>query len=305
MSGATIVSGIRARVGSIPPWGVGVGGVVGAVALWWTAAATFLAGIGASADGRGGAIPTPSDVGGQLLADGFGFYWPNVAVTVAEAAVGYFWGNLAAVLLAATVLVVPALERLVTQLAVISYCLPIVAIGPLAFIVIGSPGKGEPSGTAVLLAGISVFFTTVVGAVAGLKSADKSSLDLVAVYGGGRLKQLFKVQLMSALPGILTALKIAVPAAVLGAVLGEYVGGVDRGIGPAMVNAQQNLQIARAWGVALVAGTLAGVGYSAFGVLTRLLVPWAADNAAGSAAGNTAGNAVGRKARTPRNGGSQ
>ena len=126
-------------------------------------------------------------------------------------------------------LVLPALERLVTQLAVISYCLPIVAIGPLAFIVIGSPARGEASGTAVLLAGISVFFTTVVGALSALKSADQASLDLVAVYGGGRFKQLVKVQLISALPGILTALKIAVPAAVLGAVLGEYVGGWTAG----------------------------------------------------------------------------
>jgi ABC-type nitrate/sulfonate/bicarbonate transport system permease component len=279
-------AGLRARLGGLPPWGIGLAGVFGAIALWWIAAVTVLAGVGASASGGGGAIPTPFDVVRQLVTDGVSFYWPNVSVTATEAAIGYFWGNLAALLLAATVLVVPALERLVTQLAVISYCLPIVAIGPLAFIVIGSPGHGESSGTAVLLAGISVFFTTVVGAVAALKSADESSLDLIAVYGGGRIKQLFKVQLMSALPGILTALKIAVPAAVLGAVLGEYVGGVDQGIGPAMVNAQQNLQIARAWGVALMAGLLAGLGYAAFGVLTRLLVPWAASSTAGRKGGS-------------------
>lgn len=279
MAGAWLGTTLRACRDNSPPWSSGLAGAVGAVALWWIGAVTVLAGIGASADGRGGAIPTPFDVARQLFADSFGFYWPNVSVTVTEAAVGYFWGNLAALLLAATVLVVPALERLVTQLAVISYCLPIVAIGPLAFIVIGSPGRGEPSGTAVLLAGISVFFTTVVGAVAALKSADRSSLDLIAVYGGGRYKQLVKVQLMSALPGVLTALKIAVPAAVLGAVLGEYVGGVDQGIGPAMVNAQQNLQIARAWGVALVAGLVAGLGYAALGAITQLLVPWSASSA--------------------------
>ena len=44
----------------------------------------------------------------------------------------------------------------------------------------------------------------------------------------------------------------------LGAVLGEYVGGVDRGLGPAMVNAQQSLEIERVWGVAIVCGLLAG-----------------------------------------------
>ncbi|CAN7143340.1 ABC transporter permease subunit [Arthrobacter sp. LjRoot78] len=258
----------------LPPWAAAGIGVAATVALWWLVAATVLSGVGASADGSGGAVPTPPEVLGQLASDGVGFYWPNLVVTMSEASAGYLWGNAAALLLSASVLVLPSLERLVTQLAVISYCLPIVAIGPLAFIVIGSPARGESSGTAVLLAGISVFFTTVVGALAALKSADRASLDLVAVYGGGRLKQLVKVQLISALPGILNALKIAVPAAVLGAVLGEYVGGVDRGIGPALVNAQQNLEIARAWGVALVAGLVAGAGYGVFALLARFVTPW-------------------------------
>ena len=118
------------------------------------------------------------------------------------------------------------------------------AIGPLVFIVIGSPARGESSGTAVALAGISVFFTTVVGATGGLKSADRASLDLVAVYGGRPAEAAGEGPGSSPhCPGILNALKIAVPAAFLGAVLGEYVGGVDRGIGPALVNAQQNLEI--------------------------------------------------------------
>ena len=260
----------------LPTWAAAGIGVAATVALWWLAAGTVLAGVGATADGTGGAVPTPGEVFRQLGSDGVGFYWPNLVVTLAEASAGYFWGNLAALLLAGSVLVLPALERLVTQLAVISYCLPIVAIGPLAFIVIGSPARGQASGTAVLLAGISVFFTTVVGALSGLKSADRASLDLISVYGGGRFQQLIKVRLISALPGVLNALKIAVPAAVLGAVLGEYVGGVDRGIGPALVNAQQNLQIARAWGVALVAGLLAGAGYGVFAVIARFVAPWSA-----------------------------
>jgi ABC-type nitrate/sulfonate/bicarbonate transport system permease component len=258
----------------LPAWAAALTGVAATLLVWWLAASTVLAGVGAAGDGSGGAVPAPQEVARQLADDGLVFYWPNLVVTVAEASTGYLWGNAAALLLSASVLVVPALERLVTQLAVISYCLPVVAIGPLAFIVIGAPGRGEPSGTAVLLAAVSVFFTTVVGTLAALKSADKACLEVVTVYGGNRLQQLIKVQLISAFPGILAALKIAVPAAVLGAVLGEYVGGVDRGIGPALVNAQQNLEIARAWGVALVAGLLAGAGYAGFALLAKLAVPW-------------------------------
>ncbi|MFC6257042.1 ATP-dependent Clp protease proteolytic subunit [Kocuria oceani] len=182
--------------------------------------------------------------------------------------------NAAAVLLAAAALLLPFTERLATQIAVVSYCLPIVAVGPIIFIVVGPPRSGEPSGTAVTLAAISVFFTTYVSVLAGFRTAERSTLDVVTVAGGSRWDQLVKVRLVSALPGVFTALKIAAPAALLGAILGEYVGGVDRGMGPAMVNAQQSLEVARVWAVALVSGGLAFLAYALVGTVARFVTPW-------------------------------
>ncbi len=57
------------------------------------------------------------------------------------------------------------------------------------------------------------------------------------------------MQLVSALPAIISALQIAAPAAFLGAILGEYVGGIERGVGLALKIAQQNVDVARAWGI--------------------------------------------------------
>ena len=249
----------------------GAAGLAVLVAVWWVAALTVLSGT---------SVPTPSGVVSRLLEDGLTFYRANFVVTIEEALRGFVYGNVVALALASLVLLVPALETVVTQVAIISYCIPIVAITPILYIVIGPPGSGEPSGTAVALAAISVFFTTVVGALLGFRSADRTSLDLVTVYGGGRWKQLSTVQLVSALPAILSALQIAAPAAFLGAILGEYIGGVDRGVGPALVNAQQNLDSERAWGIALVCGLVAGLGYAVFGVLSRFLTPWSSGRAA-------------------------
>lgn len=86
----------------IPPWAAAGIGVAATVALWWLAVATVLSGVGAAADGTGGAIPTPGEVLGQLAGDGAGFYWPNLAVTVLEASAGYFWGYISALLLCKT-----------------------------------------------------------------------------------------------------------------------------------------------------------------------------------------------------------
>lgn len=273
------------RRAPLPPWAAGVIGTGALLGLWWLGAATFLRGIGAPADGGPGAIPTPWQVLVQLQADGWGFYWRNASVTLAEAGAGYLWGNALALVLAFGVLLVPRLERLATQLAVVSYCLPVVAVGPVIFIVLGPPRSGEPSGTAVALAALSVFFTTMVSALAGLKAADSSSLDIVTVFGGRRIHQLQKVRIIAALPAILAALKIAAPAALLGAILGEYVGGVDRGLGPAMVNAQQTLEVARVWGTAFACAALAGGAYAVLGLVSRVAAPWAT----GSSAARTGG----------------
>jgi ABC-type nitrate/sulfonate/bicarbonate transport system permease component len=253
----------------------GLIGVIAVIAFWWISADTYLSQVGVSPTGDGGSIPSPWTVVTTMVSDGIAFYAPNVSVTLLESLAGYAWGNGLAMLLAALVVLVPRAEGLVMHLAVISYCIPVIAIGPIISIVIGPPSSGAPAGTAIFLAAMLVFFTTVSGALLGLKAADETSLEIITVYGGGRWKQLVKVRLFAALPSVLNSLKIAAPAAFLGAVIGEYLGGVDAGIGPALVNAQQGLLVPRAWGLALAAGLVAGIGYGAVALITRFVVPWA------------------------------
>lgn len=262
---------------ALPSWVTGVVGVVVLVALWWFVAAVVYGNVG---PGHARPIPTPPEVVSQWAHDGWSLYTRNFSVTLQEAAVGYAWGNGIALVCAALVLIVPRLEGAIMLLATISYCIPIVAIGGLVLIVVGAPAHGDPSGTAVFLAAMSVFFTTVVGSLLGLKAADPAALDVVTVYGGSRFTQLYKVRLISALPNILTALQIAVPAAFLGAILGEYFGGVDLGIGPAMINAQNTLNSPRLWGLALASGAVAMIGYLAVGLVRRFAAPWSRGSAA-------------------------
>lgn len=254
----------------LPSWAVGLLGVATIVAIWWIAAVLTTPPTGSYVP-----IPTPPQVVQTLFTDGFSFYWRNFLVTITEAAIGYFWGNLAALLLSALVLVLPSLEGVLSQIAVITYCIPIVAIGPLVLIILGgAKTPGDPSGTAVFLAGLSVFFTTVVGSLLGFKAADRASLDVVSVYGGSKFTQLRKVRLIAALPNILSALQIAVPAAFLGAILGEYFGKIETGVGPILVAAQVTLNSPRVWGLFLLCAAVALVGYAVLGFVGRLVAPW-------------------------------
>jgi ABC-type nitrate/sulfonate/bicarbonate transport system permease component len=250
----------RFRRALVRPWVGGTVGIVLLLALWWAMTAAL---------DNAASFPTPVAVLRSALDDGWSFYGPNVAPTLTRAAQGYLWGNLAGLTLAAVVLVVPRLEEVVTQLGVITSCLPVTAIGPIVIVIFG----GRTA--AIFLGAMLVFFTTLVGAILGMRSATRSSLDLVAAYGGGRWTQIRKVQLMSALPAIVTALQVAVPAALLGAIVGEYLGGIDAGIGVALNAAQRMADADRVWALSIVTGLISLGGYGLVGLVGRVLTPWA------------------------------
>ena len=258
---------LRARVETLPTWVGGAVGVVVIVALWWLASALLFT--------ASGAIPSPPSVLATFFsATAWATTLSNLSGTLSAAATGYLIGNVVALLLAAVVLLLPALEQVVTQMAIVTYCLPLVAIGPILVIV---AGRDAPQGASVALAALSVFFTTVVGALLGLHAAPRTSLDVVAAYGGTRLTQLRKVQLLAALPHLFAALKIAAPAAFLGAVLAEYLGsGGDQSLGRALIAAQSSSDAPQLWYLALVSGGVAGLAYALIGLVGRFVTPWSA-----------------------------
>ncbi|WP_328391918.1 ABC transporter permease [Nocardia sp. NBC_00416] len=217
----------------------------------------------------GPAIAAPVAIVEGLLDDGMAFYSLHLPVTLASAAAGFLWGNLAAIGCAALVLTVPAIEKLVLQVGIASACIPLIAIAPILAACFNGPV------TSAIMAAVSVFFTTLVGTINGLRHADPVSEDLVRAYGGGKYLVLRKVQLLYALPSILTALKIAVPAALLGTVIGEFMG-QERGLGAALVVAQQSSDVVRTWGITLVCSALAGGCFLVVAAVERLTTPWAA-----------------------------
>jgi ABC-type nitrate/sulfonate/bicarbonate transport system permease component len=251
----------RNRLAARPPWLGGLIGVVVVLVAWTVLSITVL--------NAGAGVPTPWAVLKQLHRDGWSFYRPHLEQTGSEAIKGYIGGNVAALAVAIAILLVPPIERVVMQLAVASYCLPIIAIGPILTVALNG---SQPMAA---LAGLAVFFTTLVGALLGLRSADPTSLDLVAAYGGGRWQQMRRVRITAALPSTFAALQMAAPAALLGAIIGEYLGSVDRGLGVAMVISEQSLNSTRTWGIAIVSGAVAGIAYLLIGIVARLVTPWA------------------------------
>ena len=215
-----------------------------------------------------GVFPPPIDVVDAII-DNRRLYWRHTATTLREAWPGFLWGNLIAIGLGFLAVAVPFLEKPILQLAVTVTALPIIAIGPIFQITL----SGDAPKSA--LAGMAVFFTTLVGAIVGLRAADRRAIDVIRALGGSSATVLRKVRIRAALPDLFAALRISAPAAVLGAIVGEFLGGNDNGLGIALVSAQATAQTEKVWAAAFVATALAGVGYAAIAVGGRLLTPWA------------------------------
>ena len=207
-------------------------------------------------------LAAPSEVALYLARD-----WPLMSralgVTLGNAAAGFVIGNLAAVALAGIALVWPRSERVITGLALLVFCLPLVATGPILRVFFG-PGPGPQ----IALAALAVYYTTLIPLLVGLRAAPESWFDLVRSYGRGRMAALVHVRAMAALPYLFAGLQIAAPAAFLGAMVGEFTG-AERGMGVLTIRAIRALDVEMTWGLATVATAVAILAYVAIGALAR------------------------------------
>jgi ABC-type nitrate/sulfonate/bicarbonate transport system permease component len=258
-----------ASIAGMPPWVGGLIGVVLIVVVWGIASISGIA--------PAGKIPSPVRVVSALVVDlGDPVYWNAIGRTGMAALRGFLIGNVIAIVMAFLVLLLPTVEGLVTQIAVVASCVPITTIAPIVTLMTTSGART----TSIFLAALSVIFTTVVGTILGLHTASATQIDLIRGYGGSRLTELVKVRLVAALPSVLAALKIAAPAAFLGAVLGEYfLIGVDSGLGILLLAAQATADSVKLWCIALICGGVAGLAYFVIGLIGRLIAPWSASDA--------------------------
>ena len=205
-------------------------------------------------------VPQPWTVVHALFSDRF--YLDSLSATWWESIHGFLYGNIAALFVGAICILWPWLRSFIMQLAAASYSVPAVAIGPILIVFVSSDT------TKIVISALSVFFISASGIVLGLSSASASSLELVHAMGGSALFGLRKVRLRFAVPSAAAGIALSAPGALLGAIVAEYLGG-DRGIGVAMVQAQQAFEVPRTWALALLATLLSAAGYFAVSLVAR------------------------------------
>jgi NitT/TauT family transport system permease protein len=157
-------------------------------------------------------------------------------------------------------------ERALYPYAVILQVTPVVAIAPLILIWVGFD---RVETALVLIAALVAFFPILSNTTLGLKSADFNLMELMRLYGASRWQILWRLQLPTAIPYLLGALKIAGGLALIGAVVAEFVAGSGTATGLAwrIVEAGNRLQIATMFAALML---LALLGVAIFAALSAL-----------------------------------
>jgi ABC-type nitrate/sulfonate/bicarbonate transport system permease component len=183
-----------------------------------------------------------------------------IDATLRSTIAGYILGAVVGIALASVAYMLPRLQRGSDRFAAVINSIPSIALGPIFLILI------EREATPAGVASIHVFFIVYVSMNSGLSSTTQAHEDLFTTLGSNNLKRFLRLNLPSAIPAIVSGLRLSWPAALIGAIIGEWFG-APRGIGILIINAMQNFQINLLWSAVLLA---AMVSLFFFGLLTLL-----------------------------------
>ena len=154
-----------------------------------------------------------------------GTLWYHLRFTLTETLLGYVIGAGLGLAGALVVSMIPAGEPVLRPFVLLAYATPKIALAPLMIIWFGIGILPK-----VFLAATFVFFVVFLSTLAGVATVPPQLVSVVRVMGAAPLAVFRKVVLPSALPFIVTALRVTIPAALIGAIIGEFISS-NRGVG--------------------------------------------------------------------------
>jgi NitT/TauT family transport system permease protein len=212
-------------------------------------------------------LPPPSTVFLELWTERvwyLGHAWYTLLTTLAGFALAVVFGVAIAVMLVGS----RWFESAVYPLIIAMNSVPKVAIAPLFVIWLGT--GAEPK---ISIAFLIAVFAIIVDTVHGLRSVPNDVMDLGRVLKGSSLDFFFKVRLPSALPAILTGMKVAISLALVGAIVGEFVAS-QRGLGYVILSAQGTFDTPRVFAAIIVLVIMGIALFGALAWLERAATPW-------------------------------
>lgn len=195
-------------------------------------------------------LPDPFAVVGELVARS-ALVGEAAVITGGNALVGLVAGSLVAVILAALAATWRPVDGMTAPLVAALAVVPIVALTPILNTMFGASSQFGRQAVAAIAAFVPVFVNTL----RGLRQTRPVQRDLFRATAATGGQTFLRLTLPTALPYLLTGVRVAASLAVISALVAEYFGGPADGIGTAIATYAKSGRAALAW--AFVGGGIA------------------------------------------------
>lgn len=195
-------------------------------------------------------------------------------ITLSATLLGFVIGTALGILLAVGIVHNRAMDQSVMPWVIASQTIPILAVAPMIIVTLNAVGLTGLIPKALISTYLS-FFPVVVGMVKGLRSPDRSQLDLMHTWHASTSQVFWKLRWPSSMPFLFTSLKVAVAISLVGAIVGELPTGAVAGLGARLLAGSYYGQTIQIWSALFMAALLAAilvmlVGYAHRRVLQRM-----------------------------------
>jgi len=206
--------------------------------------------------------PRPLEVARDIWSEP-GLYASNAAYTIVYSIAGLLLGLAVGTIIAMLCWFSSLLRGLLTPGSILLQSVPLLAIVPIMAVVLGYEPK-----TVVSIAALLTFFPTFVFVSSGLRVTPSGSEDLFRVLGSSQGTTLRRLALPSAVPNLLTAVRLCASIVIIAAIIGESLMGLD-GLGLLFSQSFQLFDTPRAWGASLLIVVLSVIAYSVSSAFER------------------------------------
>jgi len=195
-------------------------------------------------------LPSPAEIASEWSAN-VGPIADGTWITGSNAVLGLVVGGAVGVLLAALASRLRWFDLMLAPVVAALAVVPIVALAPVLNSMFGADSEFGRRAIAAIASFVPVF----VNSLRGLRQTRPVHRDLLRASGATGLQTFRVLTLPTALPYLMTGLRIAASLAVISALVAEYFGGPSDGIGTAIATYAKSGRAALAW--AYVAGGIA------------------------------------------------
>ena len=195
--------------------------------------------------------------------------WPDIETAALSTAHAIAWGLgfsvLAGVALAVLFHAIPLARRAILPFCIFFQTVPIISIAPLLVIWVGF---GEP--TVRASAFIVSLFPILANTLTGLEETDPHLKEMFRLYRPSPWQLIARLQIPSAIPYILTGIRISAGLAVIGAIVGEFIAG--GGLGSLIDAARTQQRVDLVFSGVLMSSVLALLLVFGIELISRLLL---------------------------------